>query len=144
VARGGQLMWPRLVESVSLHAHVAPHQSLPANTRYVGKASCLAGDQCVYARPCLAPHSAHAADPGLCADLPAPGTNDVYRVCTPFPFEANMTLSAAQHDMELHIDNFEAFVYYSPGAHGRTLRARRGSAQEAVEQAGMRPRAGGA
>lgn len=50
------------------------------------------------------------------ADLPAPGTNDVYRVCTPFPFEANMTLSAAQHDMELHIDNFEAFVYYSPGA----------------------------
>ena len=49
-------------------------------------------------------------------DLPAPGTNDVYRVCTPFPFEANLTATAAQRDMELHIDNFEAFVYFSPGA----------------------------
>lgn len=53
---------------------------------------------------------------GARADLPAPGTNDVYRVCTPFPFEANLTATAAQRDMELHIDNFEAFVYFSPGA----------------------------
>ena len=40
----------------------------------------------------------------------------MYRVCTPFPFEANLTATAAQRDMELHIDNFEAFVYFSPGA----------------------------
>ena len=53
---------------------------------------------------------------GACADLPAPGTNDVYRVCTPFPFEANLTVAAAQRDMELHIDDFEAFAYFSPGA----------------------------
>ena len=39
----------------------------------------------------------------------------MYRVCTPFPFEANLTVTAAQRDMELHIDNFEAFVYFSPG-----------------------------
>lgn len=39
----------------------------------------------------------------------------MYRVCTPFPFEVNLTVAAAQRDMELHIDDFEAFAYFSPG-----------------------------
>ena len=42
---------------------------------------------------------------GACADLSAPGPDDIYRVCTPFPFEVNLTLAAAQRDMELHIIN---------------------------------------
>lgn len=74
-----------------------------------GDARCLAS--CGPAKRATAAQTLGAAR----ADLPAPGTNDVYRVCTPFPFEANLTLAAAQRDMELHLDNFEAFVYFSPG-----------------------------
>ena len=34
----------------------------------------------------------------------------------PVPFEANLTIAAAQRDMELHIEDFEAFALFSPGA----------------------------
>ena len=44
-------------------------------------------------------------------------------MCTPFPFEVSLTLAAAQRDMELHIDEFEAFAYFSPGT-SRSGRAR--------------------
>ena len=39
-----------------------------------------------------------------------------YRVCTPYPFELNMTGPDALLDFELHIDNLKNFVYYSPSA----------------------------
>ena len=78
---------------------------------YILTLECAALRLCL---PCVA--SSVLDERGARADLPAPGTNDVYRVCTPFPFEANITATAAQRDMELHIDNFEAFVYFSPGA----------------------------
>ena len=39
-----------------------------------------------------------------------------YRVCTPYPFELNMTGADALLDFELHIDTFKNFVYYSPSA----------------------------
>ena len=81
------------------------------------KACNLAGDwpACICACLCATMRGVQSHKRGARADLPAPGTNDVYRVCTPFPFEANLTVTAAQRDMELHIDNFEAFVYFSPG-----------------------------
>jgi len=48
---------------------------------------------------------------------PDVGTDEErYRLCTPFPFEINMTLPDAQLDFELHIDSFKNFIYYSPSA----------------------------
>jgi len=48
---------------------------------------------------------------------PDVGTDEErYRLCTPFPFEINMTLPDALLDFELHIDSFKNFIYYSPSA----------------------------
>ena len=50
------------------------------------------------------------------ANEPAPGTDDYWRICTPFPLELTLPAADAARAFELHIDELESFAYFSPGA----------------------------
>ena len=53
---------------------------------------------------------------GFTSDEPAPGTDDRYRMCVPYP--VNLTLSAADAaaDFTLHVAGIADYAYFSPGA----------------------------
>ena len=53
---------------------------------------------------------------GFTSDEPAPGTDDRYRMCVPYPI--NLTLSAADvaADFTLHVAGIADYAYFSPGA----------------------------
>ena len=49
------------------------------------------------------------------ANEPAPGTDDYWRICTPYPFDLWLSVADAAHAFELRIDELESFAYFSPG-----------------------------
>ena len=53
---------------------------------------------------------------GFTSDEPAPGTDDRYRMCVPYP--VNLTLSAEDvaADFTLHVAGIADYAYFSPGA----------------------------
>ena len=53
---------------------------------------------------------------GFMSDEPAPGTDDRYRMCVPYP--VNLTLGAADAaaDFTLHVAGIADYAYFSPGA----------------------------
>ena len=50
------------------------------------------------------------------ANEPAPGTDDYWRICTPYPFDLWLPARDAGRAFELRIDELESFAYFSPGA----------------------------
>ena len=49
------------------------------------------------------------------ANEPAPGTDDYWRICTPYPFDLWLPARDAGRAFELRIDELESFAYFSPG-----------------------------
>ena len=52
---------------------------------------------------------------GFNANEPAPGTNDFYRMCVPYPVELFLNASDAAADYTLHVSGIADYSYFSPG-----------------------------
>lgn len=69
-------------------------------------------------RPVITSIAYHAVvrDGAQEANEPAPGTDDYWRICTPYPFDLWLPARDAARAFELRIDELESFAYFSPGA----------------------------
>ena len=52
---------------------------------------------------------------GFNANEPAPGTDDYYRMCVPYPVELFLSASDATADYTLHVSGIADYTYFSPG-----------------------------
>jgi len=53
---------------------------------------------------------------GFNAERPAPGTDDYYRMCVPYPVELALSAAEAAADYTLHGFGIADYAYFSPGA----------------------------
>jgi hypothetical protein len=53
---------------------------------------------------------------GFNAERPAPGTDDYYRMCVPYPVELALSAAEAAADYTLHVGGITDYAYFSPGA----------------------------